>query len=483
MADLGYDSVGGTTALYSGGLYLYAKFTATASFTATTLHVWVDDGAGTTGISGGIYADSSGSIGAKIRDTNQGTAINGGGWVELTFDSSVSITNGTTYWLAWGHFGGGSLTYRYGAGSYDSKYSIDTYVSGATPATPSSPANLASDRRHSIYAAGAGGDVTAPVLSSPVGTATGETTATIGATTDEGNGTLYGVVTTSSTQPSAAQIKAGQTHTGAAAPFGGSTSVGSTGAKTINATGLTASTAYYAHLMHEDTATNQSNRVTSAQFTTDAPPANACVCLGDSITEMDGLGADEPYPEQLALALGADWSVYNEGVSSDTLEGMEARVDTDVVPHLTGRTEKAVIVLGGINNSIGDTAAQAKVKLDSLFDELRATCPSGTYLLCGTLTPTNNAANTFRNDLNALILADPPDCDGLVHFAFDQRYGGDDAADDTGLYPDGTHPSAVTCELMAATAAAAIAEQLYPVGEGGGSAVFPVIGSAVIRGL
>ncbi len=108
-------------------------------------------------------------------------------------------------------------------------------------------------------------DTTAPVLSSPTGTATGSTTATIGATTDEGNGTLYGYVSTSATPPSGTDLKAG---TGAV--WSGSASVSSTGAKTLSATGLTASTAYYAHLLHTDAATNDSNIVTSAQFTTSA---------------------------------------------------------------------------------------------------------------------------------------------------------------------------------------------------------------------
>lgn len=109
------------------------------------------------------------------------------------------------------------------------------------------------------------GDATAPILSSPTGTATGSTTATIGATTDEGNGTLYGYVSTSATPPSGTDLKAG---TGAV--WSGSASVSSTGAKTLSATGLTASTAYYAHLLHTDAATNDSNIVTSAQFTTSA---------------------------------------------------------------------------------------------------------------------------------------------------------------------------------------------------------------------
>lgn len=114
------------------------------------------------------------------------------------------------------------------------------------------------------------GDVTAPTLSSAVGTTTGSTTATVGATTNEANGTLYVVVTTSATQPSIAQIKAGNDHTGSAAAYDSSQAITTTGAKTFNATGLTASTAYYAHLVHTDASANDSNRLSSSQFTTDA---------------------------------------------------------------------------------------------------------------------------------------------------------------------------------------------------------------------
>jgi hypothetical protein len=117
-------------------------------------------------------------------------------------------------------------------------------------------------------------DATAPVLSSPVGTTTGSTTATVGATTDEGNGTLYAFVSTSATPPSDADLIAG---TGAT--WAGSVAVSSTGAKTLSATGLTASTGYYAHLLHRDAAGNDSNTVTSAQFTTDAPPAGTDIRL------------------------------------------------------------------------------------------------------------------------------------------------------------------------------------------------------------
>jgi hypothetical protein len=121
----------------------------------------------------------------------------------------------------------------------------------------------------------AGGDTTAPVLTTAVGTATGSTTATVGATTDEANGTMYVVVTTSATQPSIAQIKASQDHTGATAPYAGSQTITTTGAKTFSATGLTASTTYYAHLLHTDAAANDSNRITSSSFTTTTPDVTA----------------------------------------------------------------------------------------------------------------------------------------------------------------------------------------------------------------
>lgn len=107
------------------------------------------------------------------------------------------------------------------------------------------------------------GDTTAPVLTAPVATATAATTATVGATTDEANGTLYSVITTSSTQPSVAQIKAGQNHLGASATWSSNQAISSTGAKTFSVTGLTAGTMYYTYTVHADAAGNNSNVVAS----------------------------------------------------------------------------------------------------------------------------------------------------------------------------------------------------------------------------
>lgn len=111
-------------------------------------------------------------------------------------------------------------------------------------------------------------DSTAPTLSSPTGTETGATTASGTVSTNEGNGTLYAVVTTSATPPIAADIRAG---TGAV--YDTSQSVSATGVQAVSASGLTAATTYYWHFLHDDAAANPSNIVTSASFTTDAVAA------------------------------------------------------------------------------------------------------------------------------------------------------------------------------------------------------------------
>lgn len=114
------------------------------------------------------------------------------------------------------------------------------------------------------------GDIVAPSLTSPSATKTGSTTATGAVTTDKANGTLYWVLTTSATPPSAAQVKAGQNDTGAAAAKSGSQAVSATGVQNLSYTALTAATTYYAYYMHEDASSNQSNVAAAASFTTDS---------------------------------------------------------------------------------------------------------------------------------------------------------------------------------------------------------------------
>jgi len=132
-------------------------------------------------------------------------------------------------------------------------------------------------------AMGAAPDTTAPTLTSPFGLPLGDTSAFQGVTTDEATGTLYFVLTTSATPPSAAQVKLGQDHTGAAAAYAFGQAVSSTGIKSNTATGLTSNTAYYGYLMHEDAAANQSSVAASGILTT--------LTTGTSDTSFDNLVA------------------------------------------------------------------------------------------------------------------------------------------------------------------------------------------------
>lgn len=114
--------------------------------------------------------------------------------------------------------------------------------------------------------------VTPATLSAPTLVATAATTATAGATTDTGTGTLYFVVTTNSSTPTAAQIKAGKDASGSAAPFSGNLTP-TVGVNTINATGLTPLTAYYMFAIQNDGL--DSNIVTAGPATTNATQTTA----------------------------------------------------------------------------------------------------------------------------------------------------------------------------------------------------------------
>lgn len=117
-------------------------------------------------------------------------------------------------------------------------------------------------------------DSTPPTLSAPSGTQTGATTATLSVSTNENNGVMYAVVTTSATPPTAAQIRAGQNNAGTAAAWASNPSnnqtINSTGTKTFGATGLLPSTTYYAYFHHRDASGNDSTVAAASSFTTAA---------------------------------------------------------------------------------------------------------------------------------------------------------------------------------------------------------------------
>ena len=118
-------------------------------------------------------------------------------------------------------------------------------------------------------------DVTAPILSSASNAATGETTSSATVSTDEANGTLYWVVTTTASTPSQAQVIAGQNAAGVVATAAGSQSVSGTGVQTISASGLNSGTQYYTHFVQVDISGNQSAVVSAGSFDTDTTTTNS----------------------------------------------------------------------------------------------------------------------------------------------------------------------------------------------------------------
>jgi len=105
---------------------------------------------------------------------------------------------------------------------------------------------------------------TPAVLSSPSATPRALPIFTGSVTTDTGSGTLYWVVTTSATPPSATQIKAGQTNTGSAATASGNQAVSASGVQNVSGTGtLIGSTTYYLYFV-QDNGANSNVAATSS---------------------------------------------------------------------------------------------------------------------------------------------------------------------------------------------------------------------------
>jgi hypothetical protein len=186
-------------------------------------------------------------------------------------------------------------------------------------------------------------DVTAPILTSPTGAQTGTTTATVGATTDEANGTMYAWVTTSATETAAAIKASGSTQ-----------AITTTGAKTFNITGLAASTLYYAHLVHPDAAGNDSNVVNSASFTT-AASATAPATMAAPVAT----GGDTTASVAMVAPADGGSAITGYTVTSSPAGGTDANAGTTGLTHsITGLTNgTAYTFTATATNAIGTSAA------------------------------------------------------------------------------------------------------------------------------
>lgn len=165
---------------------------------------------------------------------------------------------------------------------------------------------------------------TIPLLSSPSGVQTGATTADLSVVTDIPAGTLYWIVSISSTPPSAAQIKAGQDSSGSAAADADSVAVEFVGTQSASANGLTASTTYYAHFLQTATVSD-SQTATSASFTTDISPVLAIsgtapdAELGTPYSwTPTAVGGTPPYAYSIAAGSLPAWATLNASTGEIT---------------------------------------------------------------------------------------------------------------------------------------------------------------------
>ena len=104
------------------------------------------------------------------------------------------------------------------------------------------------------------------VLSSPTGTQTGATTGTVGATSDQTDGTRYACAASSATPLTCPQIQACSGGTAVAG-----SSAAETGSNSIALTGLTTDAAHYGQSCNESPEDWDSNVVVSSSFTPTAP--------------------------------------------------------------------------------------------------------------------------------------------------------------------------------------------------------------------
>ncbi len=152
------------------------------------------------------------------------------------------------------------------------------------------------------------------LLSAANSTPTGSDTGTIGFTTDTGEGNVKYVVNTSATLLGVSTVKS----------TGTNVAITSSGAKTINVSGLSPSTGYYGHIVHTDVTGNDSTELVTPLFTTAAAAQNlsptnktASIMLSNSdatatstasdqkVISVKGSNTTKWYAEVLAVAAGS----------------------------------------------------------------------------------------------------------------------------------------------------------------------------------
>lgn len=275
----------------------------------------------------------------------------------------------------------------------------------------------------------AGGDTTAPTLTSPAASATGATTASGSVSTDEANGTLYYLASASASE-SVATVKAGASQAVAAA-----------GSQTVTVSGLAAATSYYLHFVHRDVAGNDSAVSTSAQFTTSAagdttPPtltgptatatgtstASGTVSTNEGAGTLYWLASVSASESAASVKSGSSQAVTAVGTQGVAVTGLAASTgyylhflhrdpagnDSPVVTSAQFMTDAASVVLKGIAIPLyaGSTPRANITGITALWWDL--TAPDGTPDIY-TTTASTDASGVLTLNIDAATALDVGD--------------------------------------------------------------------------
>jgi hypothetical protein len=185
-------------------------------------------------------------------------------------------------------------------------------------------------------------DTTAPTLSSLTAAKSGATAWTGSVSTDEGNGTLYYLVSENSSEL-AATVKAAN-----------SKPVTATGTQNVSGGGVTPSTTYYLHVLHRDAAGNDSTVTSSSGFTTDALGSGTGTVTISVDRQMNEMAA----PAGVFITVGVTGASVSEpaGMTSfdPTLEGLWYHVDWGD----TGKISDKVVNLPEVHNDLNISYAK-----------------------------------------------------------------------------------------------------------------------------
>ena len=178
------------------------------------------------------------------------------------------------------------------------------------------------------------GDITVPVLNSPVVNDIGGGDWAFSGITDTGEGILTVVLTSFATAPTAQQVADGENHLGETQPFSRSINVSEDGAQNVTFTGLTLSTVYYAHAVHIDGVGNASDVVSAASFTTSSSTGSTIAVAEGAAFSAAAEVAPAMRTQIVAFPiritnLTVNWTIWTSSTGLGTQSGFWAVEDTD----------------------------------------------------------------------------------------------------------------------------------------------------------